>query len=93
MAADHDTATAFATAWARHTGTTPRLDVRERLYRLGTLHPPEPFPAGRSRVAGEQGRALLLRWHREFVTAVRGSDSADNGSWVDTRIAQGRLTS
>lgn len=90
--ADHDTATAFAEAWQRHTGATPTLHERERLYRLGALTAPEPAPEGRSRVAGEQDRAQLMQWHREFVAAIGGSGVTDSGSWADTRIASGRVT-
>ncbi|MYU02109.1 MULTISPECIES: GNAT family N-acetyltransferase [unclassified Streptomyces] len=92
VSADHDTATAFAEAWQRHTGAIPTLHERERLYRLGTLTPPEPFPEGRGRVAGEQDREQLMLWHREFVTDIGGTPSADNSSWADTRIADERVT-
>ncbi|BFO22885.1 hypothetical protein SHKM778_92730 [Streptomyces sp. KM77-8] len=54
VSADHDSAAVFAEAWGRHTGATPKVrDPRLRLYRLGTLTPPEPPPAGRARVLGE----------------------------------------
>jgi predicted GNAT family acetyltransferase len=92
VSADHDTATAFAAAWQRHTGTTPTLHERERLYRLGTLTSPQPAPEGRGRVAGEQDREQLMLWYREFVAAIGGSASGDAGSWADTRIASGRVT-
>ncbi|MFJ2202929.1 GNAT family N-acetyltransferase [Streptomyces violaceusniger] len=91
VSADHDTATAFAKAWQRHTGATPTLHERERLYRLGTLTPPEPLPEGRGRIAGEQDREQLILWHREFVTDIGGTPAADNSSWADTRIAHGRV--
>ncbi|MCZ4515944.1 GNAT family N-acetyltransferase, partial [Streptomyces sp. ActVer] len=90
--ADHDTASFFAEAWQRRTGAIPTLHERERLYRLGTLTPPEPFPEGRGRVAGEQDREQLMLWHREFVTDIGGAPSADNSSWADTRIADERVT-
>ncbi|MFD7710887.1 GNAT family N-acetyltransferase [Streptomyces sp. NPDC059786] len=90
--ADRDTATAFAGAWQRHAGAVPALHERERLYRLGRLTPPEPFPAGRGRVAGEEDRERLVLWHREFVTDMGGTSFADDGSWADTRIAAGRIT-
>ncbi|MFE9802994.1 GNAT family N-acetyltransferase [Streptomyces goshikiensis] len=92
VSADHDTAAAFAEAWQRHTGATPTLHEQERLYRLGTLTPPQPLPEGRGRVAGEQDRDQLMLWHREFVADIGGSPAADNSSWADTRIADGRLT-
>ncbi|MDX3450864.1 GNAT family N-acetyltransferase [Streptomyces sp. ME02-8801-2C] len=90
--ADHDTATAFAEAWQRHTGATPTLHKRERLYRLGRLTPPERFPEGRGRIAGEQDREQLMRWKREFVADIGGTPAEDSGSWADTRIAHGRVT-
>ncbi|MFE6592573.1 GNAT family N-acetyltransferase [Streptomyces sp. NPDC057781] len=92
VSADHATATAFAAAWQRHTGATPTLHERERLYRLGTLTSPQPTPEGRGRVAGEKDREQLMLWYREFVAAIGGSASADAGSWADTRIASGRVT-
>ncbi|MFD4755159.1 GNAT family N-acetyltransferase [Streptomyces sp. NPDC058426] len=90
--ADHDTATSFAEAWQRHTGARPTLHEQERLYRLGTLTPPEPFPEGRGRVAGEEDREQLMLWQREFVTAIGGTPYADNSSWADSRIADERVT-
>ena len=33
-----------------------------------------------------------MLWHREFVTDIGGTPSADNGSWADTRIADERVT-
>ncbi|MFE1856290.1 GNAT family N-acetyltransferase [Streptomyces sp. NPDC059489] len=92
VSADHDTATAFAEAWQRHTGATPTLHERQRLYRLGTLTPPQPLPEGRGRVAGEQDREQLMLWHDEFAIAIGGLTSTDAGSWADARIASGRIT-
>ncbi|WP_327255463.1 GNAT family N-acetyltransferase [Streptomyces sp. NBC_01244] len=92
VSADHDTATAFAEAWQRHTGATPTLYERQCLYRLGTLTPPEPLPEGRGRVAGTQDRDQLMLWYREFVDAIGEVSSSDASSWVDARIASGRVT-
>lgn len=69
VSADHDTAAAFAAAWQRHTGATPTLLDRMRLYRLGALTPPEPFPEGRGRIAGEQDHEQVMTWCREFAAA------------------------
>lgn len=90
--ADDDTADAFAEAWARHTGATPTLQERERLYRLAALTPPDPAPEGRGRVVGEQDREQLMVWHREFVAAIGGTTSSDSRAWADTRITEGRVT-
>ena len=92
VSADHDTATAFAEAWQRHTGATPTLHERQRLYRLGTLTPPKPLPEGRGRVAGEQDREQLILWYREFAAAIGASPSTDPGSWAEARIAHQRVT-
>ncbi|MFE0508679.1 GNAT family N-acetyltransferase [Streptomyces sp. NPDC058964] len=92
VSADHDTATAFAEAWRRHTGATPALRVRLRLYRLGTLTPPEPLPAGRGRLVGEQDHEQLMRWCREFAEDVGEAVSIDAASWTSTRFADKRYT-
>jgi predicted GNAT family acetyltransferase len=91
--ADHGTATAFAEAWQRHTGATAKLrDTRLRLYRLGTLTPPEPMPTGRARVLGEQDLEQVMFWCGEFAKAVGEVVSIDAGSWAGTRFADKRYT-
>jgi predicted GNAT family acetyltransferase len=85
--ADRDTATAFAGAWQRYTGTTPILRDRMRLYRLGTLTPPEPFPEGQGRIAGKRDREQIMLWCREFAAAVGGTPPVDG----DPRFARKRF--
>ncbi|WP_330305522.1 MULTISPECIES: GNAT family N-acetyltransferase [unclassified Streptomyces] len=92
VSAAHDTATAFAEAWQRHTGATPALRTRIRLYRLGTLTPPQPVPAGRGRPVGEQDQEQLMRWCREFATDVGEVVTIDADSWAGTRFADKRFT-
>ncbi|MEU1018650.1 GNAT family N-acetyltransferase [Streptomyces sp. NPDC005898] len=92
VGADQDTARAFAQAWAKHTGATATPGFRQRLYRLGTLTPPEPAPPGRARVAEERDRELLARWHREFGEAVGEPPAMDSGAWVSARLAYGGVT-
>lgn len=92
VSGDRDTAASFAEAWQRHTGATPALQERQRLYRLGTLTVPEPRPEGRSRVAGVRDREQLIRWHDEFMTAIGSGHSAGAESWADAHIAEGRIT-
>ncbi len=92
VSADHATAAAFAEAWRRHTGAVPVLRSRLRLYRLGTLTPPEPRPAGRGRAAGGHDRGQLIRWCGEFAAAVGETPSVDAGSWAGTRFADKRFT-
>jgi predicted GNAT family acetyltransferase len=92
VSADHDTAIAFADAWQRRTGATPTLSVRLHLYRLGALTPPEPFPAGRGRLVGDQDQEHLMRWCREFAADVGEVVSIDADSWSGTRFAEKRYT-
>ncbi|MDX2643458.1 GNAT family N-acetyltransferase [Streptomyces sp. PA03-1a] len=65
-----DTAAAFAEAWGRRTGAASTVRDRRRLYRLGTLTPPTPFPEGSGRVAGEEDREQLARWNDDFAAAI-----------------------
>ncbi|MFF0141822.1 GNAT family N-acetyltransferase [Streptomyces sp. NPDC005227] len=93
--ADHDTATAFAEAWQRHTAAVPSPFWRTHLYRLGTPTPPRPRPEGRGRVASTADHEQVVRWCREFCVAVdeRPSIGAiDAGSWADTRFADKHFT-
>ncbi|MDN3351527.1 hypothetical protein [Actinomadura sp. DC4] len=95
VVADHDTATMFAETWQPHTGAAPVPFWRARLYRLGTLAPPQPRPEGRSRVAGEQDHEQVVRWCREFCASVGENvsiDAIDAGSWADTRFADKHFT-
>ncbi|WP_435604113.1 GNAT family N-acetyltransferase [Streptomyces sp. bgisy130] len=92
VSADHGTATAFAEAWQRHTGATPTLRNRIRLYRLGTLTPPTPVPEGRGRLVGEQDREQLMIFLREFTRDVREAVTIDADSWAGTRFADKHFT-
>ncbi|MEU3994531.1 GNAT family N-acetyltransferase [Streptomyces fungicidicus] len=93
VSADHGTATAFAEAWQECTGATPKLrDTRLRLYRLGTLIPPEPLPAGRGRELGEQDLEQAMFWCGEFAAAVGEDVTLDAGTWAGSRYADKRYT-
>jgi RimJ/RimL family protein N-acetyltransferase len=90
VTADHDTATAFAESWQRHTGAAPVPSVRVRLYRLGTLTQPQPRPAGR--VADARDHEQLVRWCSEFVAAVGEAPAITAASWADSRFADKHFT-
>lgn len=92
VGADHDTATVFAQTWRRRTGAAFAPSWRVRLYRLGTLTPPEPLPEGRGRVVDAQDRAELIRWCGEFVAAVGEAPVIDADSWADSRFADKHFT-
>ncbi|MGW5864582.1 GNAT family N-acetyltransferase [Streptomyces sp. NPDC055239] len=89
---ERETAEEFARAWERRTGATAEVALRDRLYRLGTLTPPEPAPEGAARVAAEADRELLIRWHREFGEALGESRVTASEAWADSRIADGGIT-
>ncbi|MFI9045997.1 GNAT family N-acetyltransferase [Streptomyces sp. NPDC053427] len=92
VSAERSTATAFAEAWQRHTGAVPTLSKRIRLYRLGTLTPPEPLPEGRGRLVGEQDHEQLVGWCGEFVDTVGEVPAVDAGSWAGSRFADKHFT-
>jgi hypothetical protein len=95
VVADHDTATAFAGAWQRHTGATPVPFWRTHLYRLGTLTPPRPRPEGRGRTAGGKDHEHVVRWCREFCVEVGEQpslDLIDSGSWAASRFGDRHFT-
>ncbi|MFJ8881900.1 GNAT family N-acetyltransferase [Streptomyces sp. NPDC102402] len=84
--ADRDTARALAARWPRH-----RVDEEHRLYRLGTLVPPSPAPAGGPRAATTADRTVLVEWLKAF-----GRETGQSGDRaepiVDERTAHGGLT-
>ncbi|TGB03158.1 GNAT family N-acetyltransferase [Streptomyces sp. MZ04] len=92
VGAESATAAAFAGAWQRRTGATATVSFHERLYRLGSLTPPEPLPEGGARVATGADRALLERWHAEFKEAIGEQAAMASGEWADARIAYGGVT-
>lgn len=92
VSGERDAVAAFADAWRRHTGATPAIRVRQRLYRLGTLTPPKPLPDGRARTADADDRGQLARWYEEFI-ADTGEVAAKNpAAWADAHIADRRVT-
>lgn len=92
VGAESATAAAFAQAWQRRTNATAAVSFPQRLYRLGTLTPPEPAPAGSARVATGADRAQLVRWHGEFHEAIGEKGVRDAGEWADARMAYGGVT-
>jgi hypothetical protein len=60
---------AFAGAWSARTGTTARLSMAQRIYRLTTVRPVR-FVSGSMRDATEQDRNLLVEWVTAFTAEV-----------------------
>jgi predicted GNAT family acetyltransferase len=94
FSAVHETAAAFAGAWQRLTGLTGTPYNRQRLYRLGTLTPPEQTPPGRARVAVAADREQMACWYGEFTEEVGMPAPPEEESlgWADDRIAYGGIT-
>ncbi|UVS80476.1 GNAT family N-acetyltransferase [Actinokineospora sp. UTMC 2448] len=92
VSAEHATATAFAQAWQRRTGATPSVRVRLHLYRLGTLTPPDPSPAGRARPVGGQDHDHLLGWCRDLAADLGENVTITADTWPTTRFAEKTYT-
>lgn len=84
--ASQEAAAAFAAAWRDGTGDTVAVYRRMRLFRLGELLPPRPWPAGTARLAAGTERDLLARWFGAFAREVGDPPGQDHG-----RAAAGRL--
>jgi GNAT superfamily N-acetyltransferase len=56
----------FVAAWAAGTPLRHRVALRLRLFRLGTLAPPDPPPPGSAHAATLDDLELALRWLRAF---------------------------
>jgi predicted GNAT family acetyltransferase len=84
--ADLPVATAFGTAWHELTGDTVEESMRSRLYHLGELQPPEPFPPGQVRLAGPADRSLLIAWTEAFHDETQ-TGPRDLTEMVDDRLS------
>ncbi|MFE2751124.1 GNAT family N-acetyltransferase [Actinosynnema sp. NPDC059335] len=86
VTADQGTSAAFAEAWRERTGGTATPGVRVRLYRLGTLTPPDPMPSGGPAARDHED---VVRWCGAFMAAV---GEAPAGSWAASRFADKHFT-
>jgi predicted GNAT family acetyltransferase len=84
------TAAAFAGAWTEHRGTSARPADGQRLYRLGTLHPPTSIE-GRVRRATATDGDLARTWFAAFRHETGAGPGADIGALVDHNIDGGHL--
>ncbi|MGW1838323.1 GNAT family N-acetyltransferase [Streptomyces sp. NPDC002067] len=90
VAGDPAAADAFAATWLRHHGGAAHTGERNRLYRLGTLTPPDPGPPGTARPATAADRPLVLEWFTAFA-ADAGVAPPRDARTVDDRTAHGRV--
>jgi GNAT superfamily N-acetyltransferase len=86
---DEASGTAFAAAWSAATGASSYLGRRMRLYRLGTLVPLDPAPAGTARVATAEDATVAYAWHDAFA-AETGQRSAARAI-IDSQLGNGQL--
>ena len=84
-------ATTFADAWSELTGVRRRTRMTQRIYRLSRLRPMSDVP-GRSRLATEADRPLLVSWLRAFADEALGDVESPVRSaerTVDARLGEG----
>ncbi|MFE2044897.1 GNAT family N-acetyltransferase [Streptomyces sp. NPDC059477] len=92
VTAERATAVAFAEAWRQRTGAASTLRVELGLYRLGTLTPPDPFPAGRARPVGEADHEHLMQWCRELAAYFEEDVTINAETWASTRFGEKHYT-
>jgi predicted GNAT family acetyltransferase len=80
----------FAAAWTDGTALPARTTMRQWLYALGTLAPPDPLPPGRARLAAAGETDLAIGFIEAFQ-AEAGAHGADAGEYVRATMAAGRL--
>ncbi len=64
----------FAGLWAGLSGQSARLDMRERIYRLEKVQPPQPIGGAARRIV-EADRPLLREWLRAFFREAMNTDN------------------
>jgi GNAT superfamily N-acetyltransferase len=90
--ADQETADAFAAAWRDGTGASVTVYRRMRLFRLGELLPPVPWPEGTARLAAGTDRDLLARWFGAFAREVGDPPGQDHSRAASERLGYGGIT-
>jgi GNAT superfamily N-acetyltransferase len=89
VSAEQGDSARFAAAWGEVTGASARIQRRTRLFRLGTLTPPDLAPPGAARRAGPADRGPLTRWLTDF-----GTETGEEEPWAEEvadRLSHGGL--
>jgi RimJ/RimL family protein N-acetyltransferase len=89
--AEPQAAEAFAAAWRQRTGESATVHLRTRLFRLGTLSPPDPAPRGTARVAGPRDRDQLIEWSAAFTAEIGDPPGQDHAAAVDDKLNHGGI--
>jgi predicted GNAT family acetyltransferase len=80
---------ALGRAWQQRTGEIGHPHLRQRLYRLGGLVPPDPAPDGAARMGAAADETLVTSWFSAFAAEAGVRDSP--GQVVRSRLASGEL--
>jgi predicted GNAT family acetyltransferase len=81
----------FTEIWARWTGVTAALEMRQRVYKLQEVVQPPPTP-GRLRRAAEEEIDLLSGWLVDFNReALQGERLSQPRALTETRVRDGNL--
>lgn len=76
----------FSRLWTGLTGQSARIDMRERIYRLERVQPPQPVSGAARRIA-EADRPLLREWLQAFVREAMNTDNhLEVNEEIDSRL-------
>jgi len=81
----------FSASWLAGTGLSTEVVVRQRLFRLDRLVPPEPAPAGSARLVGRAELDLVVEWMHAFRDEAEPGAGAPVHSILEERIEQQRI--
>ena len=87
LAAEHENV--IRKGMEARTGLRFDVEERQRLYRLGRLVPPTPFPAGGAHVATAADRGLIVDWTAAFIDEALGRTKPNPEVLVDSRLPWG----
>ena len=81
----------FAASWTAGTGLSTEIAMRQRVYTLDGLRPPDPPPAGRARAAVQADLDLVMDWIGQFHAEAEASSATPQPVIYQRRIELGLL--
>jgi predicted GNAT family acetyltransferase len=81
----------FSACWTAGTELAAEARLRQRLFRLDRLVPPEPAPAGSARPAGQADLDLAMDWLHAFGHEADSHGGPPNRSFYAARVDQGLI--